>query len=285
MSGSSRGLTLIELMVALVVLGIASGAIAKFAVNSQRLSQAQIEVIGMQSNLRTGVLVVPAELRELAANGTSSDILAMSSTSITFRAMRGVGFMCWISPTEIRLVDIGSIPFYRLRDIVPGRDSVIVFVENDPTDASDDDWLVLQPTAVDPTSGCSGNTAIKLTFNDFSALLTNGISDLAVGGPVRSFEVIQLSQVTSAGSTWLGSRSVSGGDVNPLPVLGPLSVNGLLLQYFDGSGAPTTAPAAVRQIRVMLRGQTSRAVSRSLEDDPVFVQDSLVTTVTLRNAG
>ncbi|MEE8268119.1 MAG: prepilin-type N-terminal cleavage/methylation domain-containing protein [Gemmatimonadales bacterium] len=285
MASSSRGFTLMELMIALVVFAIAAGAISKFALNSQRLSQAQVEIIAMQSNLRTGILVVPTELRELAASGTGSDILAMASTSITFRAMRGVGFMCQISPTEIRLLDTGSIPFYGTRVIIAGRDSVIVFVENDPDDSLDDAWLVLQPTAVDLASTCGVNAAVRLTFNDFSGLLTNGVADLQVGGPVRSFEVMQLAQMTSGGATWLGARSVSGGQATLQPVLGPLQVNGLLLEYFTGTGVATTAPTAVRQIRITLRGLTQRAVSRTLEDSRAFLQDSLITTVTLRNAG
>ena len=285
MASSSRGFTLMELMIALVVFAIAAGAISKFALNSQRLSQAQVEIIAMQSNLRTGILVVPTELRELAASGTGSDILAMASTSITFRAMRGVGFMCQISPTEIRLLDTGSIPFYGTRVIIAGRDSVIVFVENDPDDSLDDAWLVLQPTAVDLASTCGVNAAVRLTFNDFSGLLTNGVADLQVGGPVRSFEVMQVAQMTSGGATWLGARSVSGGQATLQPVLGPLQVNGLLLEYFTGTGVATTAPTAVRQIRITLRGLTQRAVSRTLEDSRAFLQDSLITTVTLRNAG
>lgn len=285
MTSSSRGFTLTELVVALVIFAIVAGAISKFALNSQRLSQAQIEIIAMQSNLRIGTLVVPTELRELAANGTGSDILAMASTSITFRAMRGVGFMCQISPTEIRLFDTGSIPFYGTRAIVAGRDSVIVFVENDPDDSLDDAWLVLQPTAVDVASSCGVDAAVRLTFNDFSGLLTNGMADLQVGGPVRSFEVMQLGQMTSGGATWLGTRSVSGGQTNLQPVLGPLQVNGLRLEYFTGVGAATTAPTAVRQIRITLRALTQRAVSRNMGDAPAFLQDSLITTVTLRNAG
>jgi len=285
MTTSSRGFTLTELMIALVIFAIAATSISRFALNSQRVSQAQVEIIAMQSNLRMGSLVVPTELRELAANGTGSDILAMASTSITFRAMRGVGFTCQISSTEIRLLDTGTIPFYGTRNVTSGRDSVIVFVENDPDDSTDDAWLVLQPTAVDVASNCGGNAAVRLTFNDFSGLLPNGMADLQLGGPVRSFEVMQLSQMISGGATWLGARSVSGGQATLQPVLGPLQVNGLRLEYFTGAGAATTAPTAVRQIRLTLRGVTQRAVSRALGDSPAFLQDSLITTVTLRNAG
>lgn len=285
MSMSRRGLTLIELMTALVVFALVAGSISKFMVNAERLSRSQVERIGLQSDLRTGALVVPSELRELAASASGSDIISMASNSITFRAMRGMGFICQVSATEIRLLDTGTVPFYGSRYVASGRDHVAAFVENDPDTSVDDTWLMLQPTGVDLSSTCGPEAAIRLTFSDFSTLLPNGITDIEVGGPVRSFEIMQLGRLVSGGQTWLGTRSVSAGQVTLLPVLGPLASNGFQLQYFDGSGAATTNPNAVRQIRVTLRGLTDRAVSRSLGDVPAVIQDSLVAVVTLRNAG
>ncbi len=283
MANSDRGFTITELIIALVVFALAAGSIGRVMVNSQRLSRAQIEVISMQSNLRTGALVVPAELRELAADGTNSDILAMTSSNITFRAMRGLGFTCSVTSTSIKILDTSTVPFYGSRSIISGRDRIIVFVENDPNFPTDDNWLVLTPTAVDLNNNCSSQSAIMLTVADFSAQLTNGISDIVIGGPVRSFEVMELGPVTSGGHTWLGARSVSGGQTTLQPVLGPLETNGFGLEYFDAAGTTTTVPADVRQLRVTLRGSTEHAVSRGMGDAPVFVRDSLVATVTLRN--
>ncbi len=283
MANSDRGFTITELMIALVVFALAAGSIGRVMINSQRLSRAQVEVISMQSNLRTGALVVPSELRELAADGTNSDILAMTSSNITFRAMRGLGFTCSVTSTSIKVLDTSTVPFYGSRSIISGRDQIIVFVENDPNFPTDDNWLVLTPTAVDLSNNCGSQNAIMLTVADFSAQLTNGISDVVIGGPVRSFEVMELGPVTSGGHTWLGARSVSGGQTTLQPVLGPLETNGFGLEYFDAAGTTTTVPADVRQLRVTLRGSTEHAVSRGLGDAPVFVRDSLVATVTLRN--
>ena len=283
MVNSDRGFTITELLIALVVFALAAGSIGRVMINSQRLSRAQVEVISMQSNLRTGALVVPSELRELATDGTNSDILAMTSSNITFRAMRGLGFTCSVTSTRIKVLDTSTVPFYGSRSIISGRDQIVVFVENDPSFPTDDNWLVLTPTAVDLSNNCGSQNAIMLTVADFSAQLTNGISDIVVGGPVRSFEIMELGPVTSGGHTWLGARSVSGGQTTLQPVLGPLETNGFGLEYFDAAGTTTTVPADVRQLRVTLRGSTEHAVSRGLGDAPVFVRDSLVATVTLRN--
>jgi len=283
MVNSDRGFTITELMIALVLFALAAGSIGRVMINSQRLSRAQVEVISMQSNLRTGALVVPSELRELATDGTNSDILAMTSSNITFRAMRGLGFTCSVTSTSIKILDTSTVPFYGSRSIINGRDQIVVFVENDPNFPTDDNWLVLTPTAVDLSNNCGSRNAIMLTVADFSAQLTNGISDIVVGGPVRSFEVMELGPVTSGGHTWLGARSVSAGQATLQPVLGPLETNGFGLEYFDAAGTTTTVPADVRQLRVTLRGSTEHAVSRGLGDAPALVRDSLVTTVTLRN--
>ena len=283
MVNSDRGFTITELLIALVVFALAAGSIGRVMINSQRLSRAQVEIISMQSNLRTGALVVPSELRELATDGTNSDILAMTSSNITFRAMRGLGFTCSVTSTSIKILNTSTVPFYGSRSIISGRDRINLFVENDPNVPTDDNWLVLTPTAVDLSNNCSSQNAIMLTVADFSAQLTNGISDIVIGGPVRSFEIMELGPVTSGGHTWLGARSVSGGQTTLQPVLGPLETNGFGLEYFDAAGTTTTVPADVRQLRVTLRGSTEHAVSRGLGDAPVFVRDSLVATVTLRN--
>ena len=58
-----RGFTLVEILVSLVVMVIVTGAIYKMLTSSQRLSRAQAERVSLQSNVRSGALIVPAELR------------------------------------------------------------------------------------------------------------------------------------------------------------------------------------------------------------------------------
>ena len=94
-----RGFTLIEVLLALVIMGVVTGAIYRLLNTNQRLSLAQAEQVNLQSNVRTGSLVVPNELRELntvlgSLDATRNDVTVANADGITYRAMRGLGFLC-----------------------------------------------------------------------------------------------------------------------------------------------------------------------------------------------
>ena len=87
-----RGFSLIELMIAVVLLGLVSAAVYKVLVNSQRVYLAQTQTIDLQQNIRAAAAILPAEFRELdAADG---DITGMGPDSIRMRAMRQLAFVC-----------------------------------------------------------------------------------------------------------------------------------------------------------------------------------------------
>lgn len=282
---NTRGFTLVELMVVVIMMAIVGGATVRMLVNTQRLSRDQAERVGLQSNLRTGAFLVPSELAEVGINTTASDLLLMGANAVQYRAMRGAGVSCQVSPTEIRLWDVPEMPYYGIRPMttINNRDRILIFAEVDPNIPDDDMWIDRQLTGVAPST-CAGRPAIALTFADISAATPNGIVDVMVGSPVRSYEVMRLESFTANGQLWLGARSVSAGEVALQPVLGPLAANGFQLEYLDGNGNPTAAATAVRAVRVTLRGLTQAAVSRGLGQANMVAQDSLVAMIALRNA-
>src|SRR3989454_7180371 len=87
-----RGFTLIELMVALVLLAIVAGGIYQVLVTNQQTHLAQTQRIDLQQNLRAGVTILPADFREL--DPADGDILLMTATEIELRAMRQLSFLC-----------------------------------------------------------------------------------------------------------------------------------------------------------------------------------------------
>jgi prepilin-type N-terminal cleavage/methylation domain-containing protein len=72
----TRGFTLIEILVALVLMGIVSVAIYQTLVTHQRTFLAQTQRIDLQQNIRAAATILPGEFRTLDA--ADSDIAATS---------------------------------------------------------------------------------------------------------------------------------------------------------------------------------------------------------------
>src|SRR5438132_8900598 len=162
-----RGFTLIELMIALVLLGIVSTAVYKILVNNQRLYLAQTQTIDLQQNIRAAAAILPAEFRELdAADG---DIKAMTATSLRIRGMRQLAFVC---ATPVLGGGIGQIvltvratPIYGTRQTFKQGDSILVYWEGDPTTRNDDQWLPAQlQKDADPGFCADSNVATNPAF-------------------------------------------------------------------------------------------------------------------------
>ena len=141
-----RGFTLIELMIALVLLGLVSAAVYKVLVNNQRVYLAQTQTIDLQQNIRAAAAILPAEFRELdAADG---DIKGMGPDSLRIRAMRQLAFVC-ATPAlggglgQIVLA-VRTTPIYGNRQTFKQGDSILVYWEGNPTSRNDDQWLPAQ---------------------------------------------------------------------------------------------------------------------------------------------
>jgi prepilin-type N-terminal cleavage/methylation domain-containing protein len=276
-----RGFTLIEIMISLVIMMMVLGAVYKLILSSQRLARGQAERVTLQSNVRVGSLAVLNDLRELntATGGLASDndILAIAANSITYRGMRGGGFICQApTATEVR---ISRSSFSGYRDPDATRDGLYVFIDGDPDTETDDAWLPVAITAVSTAAACPGGNGITLTTANTAALV-----GLPTRTPVRFFEVMELKLHQADGQSWLGARSVSAGEAVQ-PVLGPLANDsGFVLTYLDGAGAVTADRTAIKSIQVTLRGLSEGAVNTGIEGGQARVQEALVSQILLRNS-
>ena len=275
-----RGFTLVEVLIALVIMGVVTGAIYRLLNSSQRLSLAQAEQVSLQSNVRTGSLVVPNELRELntvlAGSLEQNDIITpLADNAITYRAMRGLGFVCQAPVAgELR---IARSTWTGLGNPAGKPYHAYLFDDKDPDDDDDDGWLRVDITGV-TASDCGGNPAFQLAT---AAVIPAAVK---IYTPVRLYEVMELKLYSADGEWWLGARSVSAGEVNLQPVLGPLTANGFQLQYLNSLGVATADEKAIKSIRVTVRGLTEDAVRHGGFGAMGHPEDSLVTQVMLRNS-
>src|SRR5512147_1514698 len=87
-----RGMTLIEIMISLVLLGIVSGVIMRVIMRQQRFYQGVNQIMTQRGQLRQATSVLPIDLRSLSSAG--ADILVASDSSIEFLMTVGTGIVC-----------------------------------------------------------------------------------------------------------------------------------------------------------------------------------------------
>jgi prepilin-type N-terminal cleavage/methylation domain-containing protein len=251
-----QGFTLVELMIAIVITVMVLGTIHRSVLVTQRAARAQSEQLALQSGVRGAVLLVLNELRELSTaeggTGHQNDILSASPGSISYRAMRGLGFSC--TPSTSNQLQIGRAGFSGFRDPQPGRDSLLLYADSTGA-GSEAGWIPLPITSVSTTTACPGS-APGITLTTSSNVWLTGKQ---AGLPVRIYEPMELKVYQSEGQSWLGTRSISAGEAIQ-PLFGPLSnQDGFRLGYLDRAGRPTAVPSAVGSITVRVHavGQTA----------------------------
>lgn len=296
---SRRGFTLVELLIGIVAFGIVALAIMRVMNGVLNATRSHVAVAANQANVRTGLLALPGELREVGydsvpANGAvDSDLLAIAAHRVAFRAMRGYGTTCGIpTGTEFRI----RRPTVGLRE-PKLSDGFLLFVDFDQNLAADDEWLAMQVTDIDPNSTCGpGVPAIKLTLSTTPRVMTGtGLrniqpSDYWVGGPVRWYERVEYGPYTdpATGLAWLGVRSLSLGQPSLTPVFGPLPDTLAFSLEYRGSNLSlldpaTSLPIEVRAIGVSLTGTTATPVSLAGSTRRSRVPTTFTTLVALRN--
>ena len=269
-----RGFTLVEIMLALGVTLIVTGATYNLLLNTQRLTRTQSARVALQSTVRAGTLIVANELGELhsaSGGGTSqNDVLALDAHAVTYRAARGIGFICQTAgPAVIRLA---RNSFSGHRDPQAGRDDALVFVPGDSALGSEDAWVVVGIVGVATTFGCpgGGGPAITLTLSASPSPLL-----LENGTPVRLVEPMELRLYQTDGTWWLGARSVNTGEAIQ-PLVGPLASDGFQLEYLDAGSEPTIDRTGIRSIRF-----TIRAIQPAADGIGPLRQEELTTQVAL----
>jgi hypothetical protein len=289
-----RGITLVELMVGIVMMGVIGVALLKVFTSLMGTSSSQVRLAASQGEARIGTLMLPQEFREIGYDtvpGTSrsSDLISIAADNLTFLASRGVGITCGtFNATEFKI----------RRSVIGQRmpvvsDTFVLFLEVEKSTGSDDRWVPMDVTAIDYNTTCDGSDpAITLTLAAAPKFTPGGadivLTNHQMGGPIRWMERVQYGPVQSGGEWFLGRRSVSLGEGSYTPVIGPLvNAAGVAFTYYNAAGTaldPTTAPPInVRSIRVSLSTVTEGTVALAGNTNRSTTSFPVVTRVSLRN--
>src|SRR5436309_9868935 len=210
MSRGRRGFTMIELLVALVLLGLVSAALYRVLVNNQRLYMAQTQRIDLAQNIRAAGSILPAEFRELDAS--EGDITAMTPTSISIRAMRWLGFACNTpglggALNGVSVIVRGGAPgeplFFGSRGIDNSKDGVLIYYDGNQNSRLDDFWATATITAAPNGQNCDdGTNRQRLNLNiNLLGLGPNGAGAIPPGARIRRWEAVNYQLYQPAGCT------------------------------------------------------------------------------------
>lgn len=241
-----RGFTLVETLVVSMLGIIILIAIARTVSIQGRGFQHQTTVVQSQSNSRTAVQVLANELKEVSATG--GDLVAAGANSITVRSLRDAAVICYAGDAASDEIDVWAVGGTFAQD-----DSVLVFLDNDPDNVTDDTWVVGEVGSVTNSvhSDCTNWTEYSLTGSAVGNYPTrhleiNGpsIATALAGGLVRTFEHITYA-LTASGDGWALTRQIPGESaVSLVENLAPAADSGLVFGYFDVDGDPMTTTQA-----------------------------------------
>jgi hypothetical protein len=220
-----RGLTLVELLLGLVLLGLFGIAATGTLVTASRASVRAIRGLAVgRIMVSTGAL-----LREELGSSDSGEVRIAAATAVDFRRTVGAAAVCEVRGSQVLL---RTSDWVGTRDSEAGRDEAVLL-----TDVPSGRWSVVPITAVSGDRCPDGSSAILLTLS----------VPPGAAGYARIAEPVQLRGYLSGGSGWWGLAPASGGSSvqpfagpldTPLPTIGH-SAAGLLLRFHPTFGVDT----------------------------------------------
>lgn len=291
-----RGFTLTELLITIVILGLLGSAVASLMLGQQRHFQRTSEEMTVRRNLRKAMAMLPTELQGISSPG--GDISAFSSGSITFRSTIGSSLICAKgSGTQIDVPPVNTTrtttsSWYTL----PAAGDTVFALRNDSSGIDGDYWSAHRITAV----AASASYCPTATYTD--AALDNGKlryrfsvtpalpDSVLTGGALRFTRSARYNMTQAPSGRWYINRQemVGGVWLANVPVAGPFvapglgNTGGLVLAYFDSTGAVTANASRIARIGVQLRAQGNSS-SGPVGTSTTIVRDSVSIGIAVRN--
>lgn len=268
------GFTLVETIIAMLLGAVVMASIYQMINIQEKTTRHQYAIAQTSDNAQMAMSLLTNDLKELSAR--DGDIVAVDSTSITFRALRKAGVVCTkINNSTIDVWELGA-PF-------AAADSVLVFADGaSATTSSDDTWV---PGSVSATAAaaCAGNPLAAPTSRRLSFVGTP-FGPVQSGALVRSFERTRYRLTDSAGFGRL-LRTQNGVETPIIEGLATAAEGGLRMRFFDSAGVaiPLNNLTARRTdiMRVQLK-VAGKAVTSATKTQGNRFTDSLKTQVYLR---
>ena len=300
------GFTLIELVIAMVLMSLVGGAIVKLLLQQQRFYNSTSDLIQTRQQIRQAAAMLPSDLRGISSVG--GDISSMSDSALEFRSAFGGSVVCVNAggtlSTVPRVLASGATMTNWITTPVVG-DSLAVYNNGASLAVTGQGWLFYRITAVTPVTtnaanGCPNATGLTRAGDITAAnpslqlgLTPAAPNTIAVGAAIRFLRHVRYRIYRETDNQWyLGFYNCLFGQVpvckTTQPIAGPFQpyatngTSGVQFAYYDVNGVVTANPLQVARISLVVRGQSTGLVNLAGAGGTVF-HDSLRIEVGLRN--
>jgi prepilin-type N-terminal cleavage/methylation domain-containing protein len=228
-----RGLTLVELIIALVLSSILIAALYRVFISQQRIFMVQDQVADIQQNVRIAIGQMTKEIRMAGYGGNILDIFDNIN-----------GFSNIITPANNSITILLADQVGVLKQNTNKGSNQIKVTNASIFNTEKKKYLCLNGL---------NNYLVQSITADTITMSTPLTEDHIIKEPVYLVKAITYNLGQSGSKTALRRNENTGGGGQPLAE----NMEGLQLTYFDANGNITTNPQDIRMIRVMVTVKTN----------------------------
>jgi hypothetical protein len=229
----NKGLTLIELLIALLSSSILIGALYRIFISQQKTYTVQDQVADMQQNVR---IAIDQMTREVRMAGYGGDIL------VIFGDVNG--FTNIITPANNAITILLADEVGALKQNAAKGTNQLKVTNASKFNTDKKKYLCLNGL---------NNYLIQSVITDTITLTTSLAEDHLINEPVYLVKAITYSLGLSSGKTALRRNENTGGGAQPLAE----NIESLQFTYFDTNGNITANPPDIRMIKVVVTAKTN----------------------------
>ena len=241
----NKGVTLIELLIALVISSILIAALYRVFISQQQTYTVQEQVTDMRQNARVGINRMMSEIR-MAGFGNVSMVLPVTFGTKTFNNVVNPDMPVAGSLTII-YANQGGATITQPPTPNSNKIKVSSLDDFDITNNSDKKYISIGGLESHVISAVDTNQKI-ITLND--TMIYNHPS----GTPVFGIRAISYQVVSEDGKFTLKRDENIGGGRQPLAD----NIESTQFEYFDANGSVTATPANIRMVKVTVNAKTDR---------------------------
>jgi prepilin-type N-terminal cleavage/methylation domain-containing protein len=264
----NKGVTLIELLIALAISSILIAAIYRIFISQQKSYVVQEQVVDMQQNMRVSISRMMSEIR----------MAGFGSVEAIWEGVDGVnGFHQAITPGENSITVVGGFRQVRRNNGYPitvsstSENTITLNYSTDEFDRPSHQYISI--------GGVESSTVIQRKGRVLTLANTLRLNH-SKDTPIFKIQAITYTVGKNDGKSILRRNENTGGGGQPVAE----NIEDLQFEYFDANGNPTTFPADIRMVKVKVTARTDR-LDPQLKGGDGYRRRQIASNISIRNMG